>query len=202
MNVARLDAPEHLSQDAAGVWDAVVSTHPKPEHLDDLRLEAYCLAVATLRSAHRDLADNGLTIIDDRGQAVKNPALAAAKDAQEQIRRWGREFAPPRPPRRRRGTMYDATTASISAADHLRDEKFRGACEAVKTLAWLIDEAQRAGIEELRKATFGAIPAYLRGCAELQITPSAVPEEASRPKRRGGGRLHALRGELAYATGQ
>ena len=74
--------------------------------------------------------------------------------------------------------------------------------EAVRTLAWLIDEAQRAGIEELRKAAFGAIPAYVRGCAELHITPASVPEGASRPqRRRGGGSLQALRGGLASAAG-
>ena len=200
--MAPLTPPAHLAADAATVWNAVVAEHTKPETINALRLEAYCLAVSTLRKAHADISANGLTIIDDRGQAVKNPALAAAKDAQEQVRRWGTEFAPPRPPKRRRGTMYDATTASISAAEHLRDEKYRGACEAVRTLAWLIDEAQRAGIEELRKTTFGAIPAYLRGCAELHITPASVPEGASRPqRRRGGGSLQALRGGLASAAG-
>lgn len=200
--MAQLDPPDHLTAAVAAIWSDVVQAHPKPETLNAIRLEAYCLAVATLRSAHEDIASNGLTVIDDRGQAVKNPALAAAKDAQDQVRRWGTEFAPPHPPRRKRGTMYDATTASIAAAEHLRDPKFKGACEAVRTLAWLIDEAQRAGIEELRKTAFGAIPAYLNGCAALQITPAALPQEASRPRRRGGGRLQALRGGLADASGQ
>ncbi|SPT53789.1 Phage terminase, small subunit [Actinomyces bovis] len=199
--MASLLPPAHLAEDAASVWTSVVTAHPRPELLDAMRLEAFCLAVATLRAAHQAITDKGLTVVDDRGQVVKNPALAAARDAQEQVRRWGTEFARPHPPKRRRGTMYDATTASISAAEHLKDAQFRGACEAVKTLAWLIDEAQRAGVEELRKASFGAIPAYLRGCADLRITPASVPEVERRPKRRGAGRLQAIRGGITGAAG-
>ncbi|WP_168708078.1 P27 family phage terminase small subunit [Actinomyces procaprae] len=200
--MADIEPPQHVTGGAAQVWRDVVAAHPKPGTLDSRRLEAYCYAVDHLRRAHQAVAEEGLTVEDARGQVVKNPALAAAKEAQEQIRRWGAEFTPPHPPRRRRGTMYDATTASITAADHLSDGKYRGACEAVKTLAWLIDEAQRAGIEALQKTAFGAIPAYLKGCADLQITPAALPEDAARPKRRGEGRLKALRGGLASASGQ
>ena len=194
--------PDHLDDAVAEVWSGVVASHPKPETINTYRLEAYCLAVTHLRMAHDAIAREGLTVVDDRGHVVKNPALAAAKDAQEQVRRWGAEFFPPRVPRRRHGTMYDATASSIANAEHLRGRKeFAGACEAVKTLAWLIDEAQRAGLDALQAAAFGTIPSYLKGCAELQITPASVPDGASRPKRRRGGGLQAIRGGLAGATG-
>lgn len=196
-----MEPPASLDESAAQVWRVIIADHPKPESLNAHRLEAYCYAIVHLRLAHEAIARDGLTVIDDRGQAVKNPALAAAKDAQAQVRAWGTEFAPPRPPKRRRGTMYDATTASITAAEHLRGHgEFAGACEAVKTLAWLIDEAQRAGIAELQKACYGSIPAYIKACTELQITPASLPEGASRPRREGG-RLTAIMGGLADATG-
>ena len=58
--MAPLTPPAHLAADAATVWNAVVAEHPKPETINALRLEAYCLAVSTLRKAHADLsaADN------------------------------------------------------------------------------------------------------------------------------------------------
>lgn len=203
--MADLEPPAHVTGAAADVWRSVTSSHPKPDTLDPLRLEAYVFAVDHLRRSHEDIAANGVTVTDDRGQSVKNPALAAAKDAQEQVRRWGLEFSRPHAPKRRRGTMYDATVTSIASSEHLAGEKrFAGACEAVKTLAWLIDESQRAGIDALQKAAFGAIPAYLKACAELQITPAALPEGAQHPRRRGEGKLQALRGGLASgaAAGQ
>ena len=188
------EPPESLSDAAKAAWVEVVSTHPKPESIVRARLEAFCLAVATLREAHEKIASEGLVVEDASGPKVANPALAIAQSTTEALRKWGQEFRPRQSvPRRRSGPMYDATTESITAAAHLRDRKeFSGAVAAAKTLAWLIDEAQRAGLEELQKAAFGTIPTYLRVCEALQITPASRPAAESKPAA-GGGRLAHMR---------
>ncbi len=93
--------------------------------------------------------------------------------------------------------MWDATCRSVAGAEHLKDRReFAGAVEAVKTLAWLIDESQRAGIEELQKAAFGTIPTYLKACEALQITPASRPVVKGEGKKPGGklGQLRAVAG--------
>ena len=65
----------------------------------------------------------------------------------------------------------------------------RRACEAVLTLAWLIDEAQRAGLDALQKASYVTIPTYLKGCAELEITPASIPEAARKKVDGAGGKV-------------
>lgn len=191
-----MNVPEHLSPELAAIWSEVVAAHPKPETIIGARLEAYCIQVLHLRTAHEKIAAEGLVIEDAAGRSVPNPALAIARDATEGLRRWGREFSRVVAPRRRRGPMYDATCTSVAAADHLKGRRqFAGAVEAVKTLAWLIDEAQRAGIEDLQKAAFGTIPTYLKACEALLITPAAQPAVIKRPEKKssGSGRLGQLR---------
>ena len=193
----RLDPPEGMSEDLASIWREVVATHPRPEAIVGARLEAYCVQVRHLRTAHEQIASGGLVVEDAAGRRVANPALAIAREATESLRRWGREFSRVPVPRRRRGPMFDATVTSVTAAEHLKDKReFSGPVEAVKTLAWLIDEAQRAGIEELQKAAFGTIPTYLKGCEALQITPASRPEAKPEGKK-APGRLQALRGGMA-----
>lgn len=192
-----MNPPDTLSEDLAPIWREVVADHPHPERIVGHRLEAYCALIAQLRRAHDDITEHGLTLTEPTGKVVPNPALAVAASAQEAIRRWGREFARPVRVARRSGPMYDATTQSITAAPHLQDRKFGAAIAAVKTLAWLIDEAQREGMESLQRAAFGTIPTYLKACGELQITPSKVPLAPAKPadeKKSKLGKLQILQG--------
>lgn len=171
-----MEPPEHLPDWLVPIWREIVESLPPGRRVNAIHLEAYCTQVHSLRQASLEVREFGITIEDAQGRKVPNPALQVIRDMHTALGKWGREFSPLSTIKRRRGTMYDATRASVAAAKHLQDRKeFSGAVEAVCTLAWLIDEAQREGIETLQKAAFGTIPSYLKGCAELQITPAAVP---------------------------
>lgn len=172
-----MEAPEHLDRDVRAIWTELVERMPAGRKLDATRFEVYCEQLHAFRVAAKDVRKNGVRIEDATGRTVRNPSIDALRDMTKQLNVWGAEFSPPNSsPKRRRGTMYDATTKAVSAAKHLegRDE-FAGAIEAVKTLAWLIDEAQRSGLHALQSAAYGTIPSYLKGCAALQITPATPP---------------------------
>ncbi|MDI3331419.1 MAG: P27 family phage terminase small subunit [Micrococcus sp.] len=195
-----MEPPEHLREDLRRVWTQIVDQMPTTRRINPIRLEAYCEQVQILRDASYKVIEEGLTIQDATGRTVRNPATDIIQGMQKALSAWGDEFAPASVIRRRRGPMYDATRKSVAAADHLKDkDEFSGPVEAVCTLAWLIDEAQRAGIEELQKAAFGTIPTYLKACAALQITPADRPDVAKKPTSGSGrkGKLAALQGGIA-----
>jgi len=58
-------------------------------------------------------------------------------------------------------------------------------------------------MDKLQKAAFGTIPTYLKACAELQITPAAVPTAKPGPEAAGTkkGKLAALQGGLSAGRG-
>lgn len=172
-----MEAPERLADDVREIWEELAARLPSGRKVDATRFEVYCEQLHAFRVAAKDVRENGVRIEDATGRTIRNPSVDALRDMTKQLNVWGAEFAPPNSaPKRRRGTMYDATTKAVSAAKHLegRDE-FAGAIEAVKTLAWLIDEAQRSGLHALQSAAYGTIPSYLKGCAALQITPATPP---------------------------
>lgn len=172
-----MEAPEHLSDDVREIWDEVLDRMPAGRKVDATRFEVYCEQLSAFRVAAKDVRENGVRIEDATGRTIRNPSVDTLRDMTKQLNVWGAEFSPPNSsPKRRRGTMYDATAKAVKAAKHLdgRDE-FAGAVEAVKTLAWLIDEAQRSGLHSLQSAAYGTIPSYLKGCAALQITPATPP---------------------------
>lgn len=180
--------PESLSDAAAEVWREVIRRDRIHRNADATTLEAYCELTVRWRKAAATLTSEGIVV--DGGEkrgAIVHPALAAERQLAEQLREWGPLFNTPPRAQRRTGTMYDATKASIKAAPEVDDEdRFQGACEAVLTLAWLIDEAQREGLEALRKASYSVIPSYLKGCAELGLTPASLPEEIRTKETKGG----------------
>lgn len=182
------DPPDRISAAAGEVWRDVVSRGAISAKADAAMLEAYCELVVRWRAAAEKLTLEGLVV--DGGEkrgAVVHPALAAERQLAEQLREWGPLFNAPRAAARKRGPMYDATKRSIAEAPPLLDDKrFEGACEAVLTLAWLIDEAQREGLDALRQASYVMIPSYLKGCAALQITPASLPAGA---KKVAGGKV-------------
>lgn len=173
-----MEPPENLDKDLIPIWHEVTASLPGRK-FNPIHLEAFCSQIHSLRQASAEVKEAGITIEDAQGRKVPNPALQVVRDMHTALTKWGREFSPLSTIRRRRGTMYDATRRSVTAAKHLQDHvEYSGAIEAVCTLAWLIDEAQRDGIDTLQKAAFGTIPSYLKGCSELQITPASVPEGA------------------------
>jgi hypothetical protein len=168
------EPPEHLAPAVAAVWDEVVAANGIVGPVDRAALEAYCTLTVRMREASKRVADEGM-IVRSGTKEVLHPAIALERQLAEQLHALGARFMPVTMPVRRRGPMYDATRRSIKAATHLEGAVFEGARDAVLTLAWLIDEAQRAGLEALQRATFNLIPSYLKACAELQITPASLP---------------------------
>ncbi len=59
-------------------------------------LVAYCTFWADFDAAARDIAENGLTVPGrssaDNGRGVKNPNVAAKREASQQLRLWAREL--------------------------------------------------------------------------------------------------------------
>lgn len=195
------EPPERLNDEAADLWREIISRGAISPNADAAMLEAYCALVIRWRAAAAKLSDEGLVVDGgDRRGAVVHPALAAERQLAEQIREWAPLFNRPKAATRRSGPMYDATRRSIAAAPRLAEPKFEGACAAVLTLAWLIDEAQREGLEALRKASFVMIPSYLKGCAELQITPASLPPQVV--KKETGGKLSKFEDAAARRKAQ
>ncbi|MFH6687457.1 P27 family phage terminase small subunit [Cellulosimicrobium funkei] len=189
----RPEPPEDLPARAVEVWNEIVESNDLAGRVDRAALEVFCTLVAQLREARDRVEAEGMVVEDKRGRVIPHPALQVERQLAEQIRAWGDRFEPLVRPTRKRGYMADATAVAIANAPHLTDKKYAGAIAAAKTLAWLIDEAQRAGMDALQRATFGTIPTYLKTCAELQITPASVPAAAAAPAKRKS-KLEVLRG--------
>lgn len=174
-----VEPPEGMPADVATVWREIVESNDLAGRVDRAALEAFATLVARMREARDRVAEEGLIVEDSRGRTVPHPALLVERQTAEQIRAWGDRFAPLVKPARRRGYMADATASAVANAKHLQGDdgkKFAGAIAAAKTLAWLIDEAQRTSMDALMKAasTSGIVPSYLKVCAELKITPASI----------------------------
>lgn len=180
-----LDPPAGLSRAAAAVWREIVAANDLAGTVDRAALEAFCTLMGRLREARARIDDEGMVVKDPRGHVVAHPALEVERKLAEQVRAWGDRFAPLVKPMRRRGYMADATAEAIAAAPHLRERRFAGAIAAAKTLAWQIDEAQRAGADQLQRAVSDLLPKYLTACQHLRITPASaiagVPAAAPAP---------------------
>jgi P27 family predicted phage terminase small subunit len=87
--------PDWLSPHATAEWDRIT---PDLEHMgvawsvDSTALACYCESVARLRAALSVVAEYGLTVDGEDGRPVKNPAVAMARDASNDVRVWAREF--------------------------------------------------------------------------------------------------------------
>ena len=189
-----LEPPTSLPADATEVWREIITANGLVGTIDRPALEAYCTLVSRLRQARARVEEEGMVVTDPRGHVVPHPALLIERQTAEQIRAWGDRFAPLIKPVRKRGYMADATALALKHSPHLDDPKFTAAKATVKTLAWLIDEAQRESMDKLQKAAFGTIPTYLKACAELQITPASMPEQPQTPAAPVKSKLTMLRG--------
>lgn len=90
-------APEHLPPDVAAVWTEILEKYGDgAERIAGPDLEGFCGQVARLRDAQRRLATEGLVIADPKGHPIPHPAIAIERVAQDEIRKWGSTFRPPR----------------------------------------------------------------------------------------------------------
>lgn len=181
------EPPAELPEAAAAVWREIMDSNDLAGTVDRSALEAFCTLMARLREARKRVEDEGMVVKDPRGRVIPHPALAVERQTAEQIRAWGDRFAPLVKPARKRGYMADATAASIANAKHLAEARYAGPVAALKTLAWMIDEAQRDSMEALQKAMNTTVPNYLKACTELQITPASLPALAGavEPEQKG-----------------
>ncbi|QSZ53284.1 P27 family phage terminase small subunit [Paenarthrobacter sp. AT5] len=170
-----VEAPDHLPGPVADVWREIVASNDLVGKVDRVALETYCTLTARLREARGRIEDEGMVVTDTRGKVIPHPALAVERSTAEQIRVWGDRFAPLVKPTRKSGYIADATARTIAEAKHLHGPRFAGPVAALKTLAWMIDEAQRDSMEALQKAMTTTVPQYLKACAELQVTPASIP---------------------------
>lgn len=179
-----VEPPEHLPENVADVWREIVASNDLAGTVDRAALEAFSSLLARLRQARTRIEDEGMVVTDTRGRVVPHPALALERDLAEDIRKWGDRFAPLVKPVRKRGYVADATARAIAGAEHLAAPRFAGAVAALKTLAWLIDEAQRDSMDALQRAAKDTIPNYLKACAELQITPASIPDSGAATEKK------------------
>lgn len=177
-----IEPPDHLPGPVADVWREIVASNDLAGKVDRSALETFATLMARLREARNRVEEEGMVVTDPRGRVIPHPALAVERATAEQIRAWGDRFAPLVKPARKRGYMADATAASLAEAKHLQGPRFAGPVAAVKTLAWMIDEAQRDSMEAMQKAMTTTVPNYLKACNELQITPASLPAAAVGPE--------------------
>lgn len=171
------EPPSHLDEGVARVWRRVVDAHPHPEQIVGPDLDTYCAQVAILQDCQRQVVAEGAMVRDKNNVPIPHPLLEVERELMKEMKVWGTRFLPPAPKAlRRSGYIYDATCRSVRAAKHLQDKpEFEGAIATLKTLAWLIDEAQKAGLASMEKAAFGTIPTYMKTCEALQVTPASLP---------------------------
>lgn len=199
-----LEPPEGMPADVVAVWHEVIASNDLAGQVDRAALETFCTLMARLRAARDRVEDEGMVVADSRGKEVPHPALLVERQTAEAIRVWGDRFAPLVRPVRKRGYMADATAAAIKAAPHLKGEagkQYAGVVAAVKTIAWLIDEAQRTSMDALQRTMSGHMQTYLKACEALQITPAAAPEKRGTGGGSKLGGLRGIRGGAASAAG-
>lgn len=102
-DVARPDAPEHLTAAAREEWDRIVVELLALgilTHLDRGALAAYCQAygrwsaaeTALARMAERDAVTDGLIVKTKSGNLIQNPLVGAANKAMADMVRYAAEF--------------------------------------------------------------------------------------------------------------
>ncbi|MFJ3957709.1 P27 family phage terminase small subunit [Arthrobacter sp. NPDC090010] len=185
--VSGVEPPERVPADVAVVWREIVAANDLAGRVDRAALETFATLIARMRAARSQVDREGMVVKDGRGRVVPHPALLIERQCADAVRQWGDRFAPLVKPRRRSGYVADATAAAIVAAPHLNLKKYAGAVAVLKTLAWMIDEAQRESMDALQKAMSTTVPVYLKAAADLQLTPASIPSpkaraEASEPK--------------------
>lgn len=87
------DKPDHLPDHLSEIWDELVDqVHPR---IGTAGMEALCGQVYRVRDAQRRVTEEGAVVADDKGNPVEHPALDIERRAQDQVRRWMKDFARP-----------------------------------------------------------------------------------------------------------
>ncbi|MFI6609292.1 phage terminase small subunit P27 family [Streptomyces sp. NPDC050507] len=89
------DPPEWLSETALEEWRRLVPLLVKMRVLtmaDRNALAAYCESYSQFVAATLAVRDGGVLVDSYRGGVAKNPAVQVARDALEQMNRWGAKF--------------------------------------------------------------------------------------------------------------
>lgn len=90
--MARITPPDHLTGVAASVWRTIVEDSDTPNLLNPEELGAYCELVALEREASARVREEGSVVSDEKGRPVPHPAIAVARQAQQDIKGWGDRF--------------------------------------------------------------------------------------------------------------
>ncbi|MDK8637520.1 P27 family phage terminase small subunit [Corynebacterium imitans] len=85
-------APEHLSPEAAGVWDSVISESSNPALIAADELAAYCNQVVLERDCARRVREEGTIVADERGRPIPHPAIAVGRQAALDVKNWAERF--------------------------------------------------------------------------------------------------------------
>lgn len=91
----RARCPNHLSREAKREWRRLA---PELERLglltsiDRAALAAYCSCWAIAVEAEKEISELGAVIIDEKGRALKNPAVNIVRDMWAQMRLYEVEF--------------------------------------------------------------------------------------------------------------
>ncbi len=118
-DVARPDAPAHLTDAARDEWDRIIDELMALgilTHLDRGALAAYCQAygrrsaaeAALARMAARDAVSEGLIVKTKSGNLIQNPLVGAANKAMADMVRYAAEFGMTPSARTRVAGMSDA----------------------------------------------------------------------------------------------
>lgn len=113
------DVPEQLSEAGRAEWQHLARQHASfPQRLretDRAAVIAYCSWWSAFDAAQRDIAERGALVSgrssadEARGSAglVKNPSVAAMRDASQQLRYWARELGLTPDSRARQGLQIE-----------------------------------------------------------------------------------------------
>ncbi|MFF3876006.1 phage terminase small subunit P27 family [Streptomyces sp. NPDC001978] len=113
------DVPEQLPEAGRAEWQHLAVQHAAyPQRLretDRAAVIAYCTWFAAFDAACRDIAERGTLVAgrssadEARGSAglVKNPSVAAMRDASQQLRYWARELGLTPDSRARQGLQIE-----------------------------------------------------------------------------------------------
>ena len=85
-----MTAPATLPEHLRAIWEEMVpQVSPK---IGEVGLEALCVQVHRARDAQRRVTEEGMLVLDAKGNAAPHPALAIEKAAQGEVRTWLLKF--------------------------------------------------------------------------------------------------------------
>ena len=87
-----IDPPGWLDDMAMTMWEMLCPELCRERVLtitDVHNLEIFCISYSNWRSAQKEVAEDGVTILDENGKKYKNPAMTALNESARQIATFG-----------------------------------------------------------------------------------------------------------------